>query len=78
MTFNSALTTEISKIPDQVSYTLIEGQLRVKNVESFVVYNLQGMKVADVRQNTSNTMITLKSGVYLVKTISGTFKVLAR
>ena len=78
MTFNSALTTEISKIPDQVFYTLIEGQLRVKNVESFVVYNLQGMKVADVRQNTSNTMIILKSGVYLVKTISGTFKVLAK
>ena len=50
----------------------------VKDVEGFVVFNLQGMKVADVRQNISNIMIALKSGIYLVKTNNGTFKVLVK
>jgi hypothetical protein len=77
MTYGST-TNGISKIQDKVFYTLNNGKLMVKGVESFVVYNLQGIKIADVRENTSNTTISLNTGIYLVKTNRGSFKVLVK
>ncbi|MFA6580854.1 MAG: cadherin-like beta sandwich domain-containing protein [Paludibacter sp.] len=78
LTYAIDISTGLSKLENKVSYSLIDGKLMVKDVESFVVFNLQGMKVADVRQNTTNTMITLTTGIYLVKTNKLTFKVLVK
>jgi len=79
MTYAGPLTG-ISQIAnrDNISYTVINGQLSVKGAESFVVYNLQGMKVADVLHNTFNSAIVLKSGVYVVKTKGKVFKVFVK
>jgi arabinogalactan endo-1,4-beta-galactosidase len=67
-----------SIIQDKVSYSLIDGNLMVKGAENFVVYNLQGMKIADVRKDASNTTVSLNTGIYLVKTNNGSFKVLVK
>jgi hypothetical protein len=80
MSYAGPLTeSKIIKTPNTVSYSVIDGKLMVKGAESFVVYNLQGIKVADVPQNTSSTMISLKYGIYIVKTKNNeTFKVLVK
>jgi len=67
-----------SIIQNKVSYSVINGKLMVKGAESFVVYNLQGMKIADVRKDASNTTVSLNTGIYLVKTDNGSFKVLVK
>ena len=52
------------------------GKLTVKGVETYTVYNTNGVKVADVKANISNTSIDLMPGVYIVKTkTAGIFKV---
>lgn len=79
MTYVSAnINTEILKLTDNVSFTVIDKKLLVKGADSFVVYNLQGIKIADVQKNTSNTMIKLNSGIYLVKTNNETLKVMVK
>jgi hypothetical protein len=77
MTYGT-LANNISIIQDKVSYSLIDGKLMVKGAESFVVYNLQGMKIADVRKDASNTTVSLNTGIYLIKTDNGSFKVLVK
>jgi len=67
---------KLQQVNDQdITYSVIDGKLIVKNTDSFVVYNLQGMKVADVRDNSGNG-VALRSGIYIVKAIDRTFKVL--
>ena len=78
MTYASPLLTGLSKLENKVSYSVTDGKLMVKGAESFVVYNLQGIKIADVRENTSNTTVSLNTGIYLVKMNSGSFKVLVK
>lgn len=52
-------------------------KLTVEGVESYAVYNLQGMKVADVKVNASGRFVDLNQGIYIVKTgRGGTFKVI--
>lgn len=51
-------------------------QLIVEGIDAFSVYNLQGMKVADIRDNASESPVALTRGVYIVKTThAGTCKV---
>ncbi|MFT3752043.1 MAG: hypothetical protein QM800_03935 [Paludibacter sp.] len=50
--------------------------LRVINAESFTIYNVQGVKVMDVRKNTSDTRVVLNQGIYVVKTNNGVTKVI--
>jgi hypothetical protein len=80
MSYAGPLTeiAKIAKTQNKASYVVIDGKLMVKGAESFVVYNLQGIKVADVPQNASNTMISLKKGgIYIVITEKNeAFKVL--
>jgi hypothetical protein len=63
---------------NQVSYSVTDRKLVVKGTDNFIVYNIQGMKVADVRNNSLNTKIEFKSGIYLVRTSNEAFKVLIK
>lgn len=80
MTYAGPLTAipQITKAQNKVSYLVIDGKLMVNGAESFVVYNLQGIKVAGVPQNTSSTMISLNYGIYIVQTKHEAFKVIVK
>lgn len=52
------------------------GRLRVEGAEAFTVYHLNGLKIADIITDASNTPVALAKGVYIVKTNNaGTYKV---
>lgn len=53
-------------------------KLIVVGVDSYTVYNVQGMKVAEVKVNSANTAVSLNSGVYLVKSADAVRKVLVK
>lgn len=76
MTYDSAIISGLSTTDDKAIYRVVDGKLIVEGADNYVVYNLHGQKMADVRENTSSTMISLPAGVYLVKTNNSTFKVL--
>lgn len=52
----------------KTSVKVENGQLKVEGAESYSVYTINGIKVADVRTNTSATTLALPGGVYIVKT----------
>jgi len=78
MTYSGSITTSLSKLENRVSYSVTDGKLTIKGAENFIVYNIQGMKVAEVLSNTTNVKIALKSGIYLVRTKNEVFKVLVK
>lgn len=78
LTYAGDLSTGLSNPEKKISYTVVDRKLVVKDVDSFIVYNIQGVKVADVSENTTSTMIDLKSGIYLVKANNGSFKILVK
>jgi len=51
-------------------YTLDKQMLTVKGADSYVVYNVNGVKVADVKGNTTGTSVHMNTGIYFVKTNS--------
>ncbi len=72
-------TTLIDELANAYSYTVIDRKLMVKGVNSYMVYAINGTKVADVRSNTSNTLTGLNPGVYVVKpNNAAAFKVIVR
>jgi len=71
------VATDIKELGKDYTYTVIDRKLSVKGVDSYVVYAINGMKVAAVNANTSNTFTDLHPGVYFVKTNNtGVFKVI--
>ncbi len=70
--------TGLNDINAQTVYSVSNGKLTVKGVDAYAVYNVNGVKVAEVSDN-SDKLVDLKSGVYIVKTkVSGIFKVVVR
>lgn len=68
-------TTNLTDINRVAIYTVKNGKLTVKGVDSYSVFRVNGIKVAEVK-NSSEEQIDLKSGVYIIKTKeSGIFKV---
>ncbi|MDD2994665.1 MAG: hypothetical protein PHP99_00445 [Paludibacter sp.] len=68
-TINYFLNTEL-KVPElikTINYTIINKNLIVKEIKSFCLYSLSGIKVADVDKNTTHTTITLMPGIYFLK-----------
>ena len=77
--YTVGIITDIKELKNVLSYTVIDRKLSVKGVNSYMVYTLNGMKVADVRSNTLDTLTSLHPGVYIVKTDNAqVFKVLVR
>jgi len=61
----------------KVTHFVNNGKLTVKGVDAYTVYNINGVKVADV--NTANTSVDLMQGIYIVRTQnSETFKVVVK
>ena len=51
-----------------VSYILINKELQVYGVNAYSVFDLHGIKLAHVANNTSGVKVSLTSGIYIVKT----------
>lgn len=58
-----------------VSFKVTDGNLYVRNAPNFIVYDLTGRKVADVKSNISGNGISLKAGIYLLKVKGQSLKV---
>ncbi len=62
----------------KVTYSIVERRLTVEGVDSYAVYAISGMKIADVKSNI-NTSVELNPGVYIVKTKEAeTFKLIVK
>lgn len=70
--------TGLNDVNAQTVYSVNNGKLTVKGVAAYAVYNVNGVKVAQVN-SVSEEPVHLKSGVYIVKTnTSGVFKVVVK
>ncbi len=78
MTYDGPLASISSTTEQVVTFQVREGKLFVKNVENFSVYNLQGVRVADVKSNVSSQGVALRSGFYIVKANAQSFKVVVK
>jgi hypothetical protein len=68
--------TALAQVKEQnATFMVSNGSLFVKNAACFIVYNLQGVKVVDVKSNESNEGVALKPGLYIVKADGKSFKV---
>lgn len=66
---NSSTVTGIDHANQtNMNVTVRDNTLKVTGVNSYTVYNVQGMKVADIKSNTDATSIHLNTGVYFVRT----------
>jgi hypothetical protein len=80
-TINYTTTQTRLNNPDAkaISYDVTNGQLSVRGVEAYTVYNINGIKAAEVINNTSALSVSLAPGVYVVKTPNaGAFKVVVK
>lgn len=68
-------TTNLKDVNATLSYRVVDGRLSVYGSNNYSVYSLNGVKVAEVRNNTVGTSIVLPQGAYIVKTVDGTIKV---
>lgn len=74
----SSSAAGFEKSSSMVKVIVIDKNLMVTGADDYIVYNVQGMKVAEVNDNSANTFVTLKSGLYFVKTTENTCKVIVR
>lgn len=78
LAITSGPTTAVENISDALKAYSVDGKLIVTGVDSYVVYNMQGMKMVDVKQNSINKSVTLVPGVYLVKSADAVKKVIVK
>lgn len=78
--------TKVEDIPNSINdaketkatYFVNDGKLTVEGVNAYAVYNINGVKVADV-SDAVNASVALENGVYIVRTQDAeTFKVLVK
>jgi hypothetical protein len=69
----------LNKLDAKVTYSVDNGKLTVNGVDNYTIYNMNGVKVVDVKAAAVNTSVELKSGVYVLKTkTSGVTKIVVR
>lgn len=61
-----------------VSFIVTDGKLFVRNATNFLVYDLTGRKVVEVKSNNSGNGVSLKAGIYLLKVEGQSLKVSVR
>lgn len=78
-TINYTLDSQsgIKEVKDNVHYTLVNRKLSVQGMDAYAVYHVNGLKVAEVRDNRSGTGVELMPGVYIVKGRKA-FKIIVR
>ncbi len=61
------------------TYSVVDRRLSVFGVDAYSVYSINGVKIADVRNNAERTIVALAQGIYIVKTANNqTLKVIVR
>lgn len=79
MLIDAGTSTSVSKTHAETPVVIVNNKsIRVMNADSYIVYSVQGHKVMDVRNNTSETRVNLNPGIYLVKTVNGVAKVVVQ
>ena len=79
VTLNGATDTSgTGKVNANFYVNQVNGMLIVKGAENYKVYNVQGVKIADVTNNTGDKGIYLNAGVYVVKANNQVQKVLIK
>lgn len=68
-------TTNLRNVKDDCAYKIVDRKLSVYGTKAYVVYSLNGVKVAEVNNNVDGTSVVLSQGAYIVKAIGGTTKV---
>lgn len=69
----------LNQVTSDIAYSVIGNLLSVRDVPSYSVYGVNGVKVAEVNNNSANTTVKLNKGTYFVRTNSNeTIKVLVR
>lgn len=73
-TVNTA--TDIKQVISKYSYSIKNNSLTVNDVASYTIFSTSGIKIADVKANTTGTAVHLPAGVYVIKTNTAeTFKI---
>jgi hypothetical protein len=73
------LTTGIMNLSNKNLKVIVQNnKLNVSGVKNFTVYSIQGVKVAEVKNNTVNTFIALQTGIYIVKSDTEVQKVIVK
>lgn len=57
----------LDEISAEVAYFVNDGKLTLLGVDTYVVYDIKGLKIAEVKANDSNTSVALNQGLYIVK-----------
>lgn len=70
--------TSIDGINNTMKIYTLGRSLYVVGADSYKVYNIQGVKVADVSNNTANTKVDLNQGAYIVKSNNGVQKFIVK
>lgn len=75
--YGTGSTTAIDEINPEAAWFVTGRKLVVRGVDAYTVYNMNGMKITDVKANGIETAVQLAPGIYVVKTISAKkFKVI--
>jgi hypothetical protein len=74
----SSSGTGVDNLSSAIKFNVFNNRLAVTGVNNYAVYNVQGMKVADVKVNNANTYVDLKSGIYLVKASNYVQKIIVK
>lgn len=72
------IITGISQVSSNFTVRVSNRTLTVSGVDNYTVYNLQGVIVANVKNNAANTSVSLNQGVYIIRTNGTAQKVLVK
>jgi len=75
---NSGITDVVNSRSINWKASIVDNKLKVTGVESFEVYSVQGLKVAQVIANSAGKTVALNQGVYIIKTDKGIQKVIIK
>ncbi|MDD4992389.1 MAG: T9SS type A sorting domain-containing protein [Paludibacter sp.] len=74
----ATLATDLISPENTMKVYSVQNRLIVTGVNSYEVYNLQGIKIYNIRNNNANTSMVLNKGVYFVKSTDNVQKVIIK
>lgn len=74
----SSAGTGVDELSSAIKFNVFDNRLVVTGVDNYAVFNIQGARIADVKINTANTYVDLKSGIYLVKASNYVQKIIVK
>ncbi|MFT3753278.1 MAG: T9SS type A sorting domain-containing protein [Paludibacter sp.] len=74
----ATVTTDVTSPENTMKVYSVGNRLIITGVNSYEVYNLQGMKIVDAKNNNANTSTTLNKGIYFIKSTDKVQKVIIK